>query len=132
MKKLFRMVVFSAIAIYLTSLWNKGFIIHSDWQAFLKAAIIVALVYYLIIPITKIILLPFNILTLGLVSTLVYFFLFYFFTNKFNLIQINPWVFSGISFLGINIQKVNISSLGNIILSSLSVSTIISFLERIL
>ncbi|HEX7542556.1 MAG TPA: hypothetical protein VF385_00530, partial [Patescibacteria group bacterium] len=80
MKKILRMVIFSGVAIFLTALWNKGFIIKQDPIIYLKAALLIAAVYYLILPISKLILLPLNIISLGLVSVIFYsavlFFLF--------------------------------------------------------
>ncbi|MCS6956825.1 MAG: phage holin family protein [Patescibacteria group bacterium] len=132
MKKFFRMIIFSATAIYLTSLWNKGFIINLDFFSFLKASLFIALVYYLIVPVSKIILLPLNFLTLGLVSIVFYVVLFYLFFSNFGLIIIKPWYFSGGKFFNLIITPVNISYLANIFLSAFSISTIINLLEKIL
>ena len=57
MKKLLRMIIFSGVAIFLTALWNKGFIVKDDPMIYLKAALIIAAVYYLIVPASKLILL---------------------------------------------------------------------------
>ena len=96
MKKILRMIVFSAVAIYFTSLWNKGFIIETDWMIYLKASLVIAAIYYLVVPVSKLILLPLNIITLGLVSVIFYSLVLYFFLNKFSLIQIKPWNFIGL------------------------------------
>ena len=117
-----RMVLFSAIAIYITSFYNRGFIIHFEWPVFLKTVILISLLYYLIVPFTRLILLPLNILTLGLVSVLVYFFLFYFVISYFSLIDIRSWVFNGYT----------ISYFANVIISAISISTIINLLEKLL
>lgn len=130
MKKIFRMLIFSGIAIFLTSLWNKGFIIQIDPMIYLKASIVIALVYYLITPISKLILLPLNILTLGLVSTIFYAIIFYFLLSHFNLISIKEWIFAGTKILGITLSEIKISSLTNIFVSSFSISTIINLLEK--
>lgn len=132
MKKIFRMIIFSGTAIFLTTLWNKGFIIKSDPIIYLKAALIITAVYYLIIPISKLILLPLNILTLGFVSVIFYALIFYFFLSYFNLINIKEWIFSGTKLLGITIGEIKISSLTNIFISSFSISTIINLLEKII
>jgi len=116
------MIVFSAIAIFLTSVWDKGFIIKPDLMIYLKATLLIALIYYLVVPLSKIILLPLNFLTLGFVSVIVYCFLFYFLTNYFSLIEIKSWNFSGYNF----------SQLANIFVSAISISTIINLLEKIL
>src|SRR3989339_538588 len=132
MKKIFRMIVFSMIAVFLTSLWNKGFIIKPDWFIYIKASLLIALIFYLIFPISKLILLPLNILSLGFISTIVYCFIFYFLSKYFSLIDIKSWVFSGGSFLGIAVNQIKINQITNVFLSSISVSTIINFLEKII
>ncbi|GIW64171.1 MAG: hypothetical protein KatS3mg092_0104 [Patescibacteria group bacterium] len=132
MKKIFRMIIFSAMAIFLTSLWNKGFLIENDFIVYFKASLIIALVYYLIVPITKIILLPLNILTLGLVSIIFYGVLFYLVFNNIGLITIKAWHFDGGRFLNFILMPMDINYLTNIFLSSFSISTIINLLEKIL
>jgi uncharacterized membrane protein YvlD (DUF360 family) len=132
MKKIFRMIIFSGVAILLTSFWNKGFIIKADPTIYLKAALIIATVNYLVVPVSKMILLPLNLLTFGLVSVVFYAAIFYFLLNRFNLISIEEWVFPGAKILGIELTKIKISATANIFVSSLSISTIISLLEKIL
>src|SRR3989344_6822977 len=132
MKKIFRMIIFSVVAIFLTSLWNKGFVIKADSMIYLKAALIIAAVYYLIVPVSKLILLPLNILTFGFVSVIFYAAIFYFLLDRFQLISIRVWVFPGIKLFGITLSKIEISGLSNIFISSFSISTIINLLETIL
>jgi len=132
MKKIFRMIIFSGIAIFLTAYWNKGFIIKLDPMIFLKASLMIALVYYLIIPVSKLILLPLNIITLGLFSTIFYALVIYFLLTNMSLISIKDWVFPGVKLFGITLSKINISSFYNIFISSFSISTIINFLETII
>ncbi len=119
MKKILRMIVFSGVAIFITSLWNKGFTVNLDPMIYLKTSLIIALVYYLIIPASKIILLPLNIITLGLFSTIFYAVIIYYILSSLKLIGINEWVFYGIK----------ISSFVNVFISSFSISTIINLLE---
>ena len=132
MKKIFRMIIFSGVAIFLTALWNKGFIVKDDPMIYLKAALIIAAVYYLIVPASKLVLLPLNILTFGLVSVVFYAAIFYFLLNLFNLISIEEWVFPGAKMLGITLGKIKISSTANIFVSSFSISTVINLLEKII
>lgn len=132
MKKIFRMIIFSGVAILLTALWNKGFVIKSDPIIYLKAALIIAAVFYLVAPVSKMVLLPLNILTFGLISVIFYSAIFYLLLNRFNLISIKDWVFPGAKILGIELTKVKVSSTANIFVSSLSISTIINLLEKIL
>lgn len=132
MKRIFKMIIFSGLAIYLTSLWNKGFIINADLFSFLKLSLIIAGVYYFIVPFSKIILLPLNIITFGLVSTLFYGLLFYFLFQNLNFVSVKDWYFGGGKFLNLIIAPFNISYIANIFLSAFSISTIINLLEKIL
>lgn len=131
MKKIFRKIIFSAAAIYLISLWNSGFIIKNDWIVYLKASLVIALIYYLIVPVSKLILLPLNMVTFGMVSLVFYSFALYFFLNRFSLIQIKAWNFSGPTF-GFLAVPFEISLVFNIFLVAFSISLIINFLEKIL
>ena len=132
MKKILRKIIFAGIALYLTSLLNKGFILPKEPMVLLKLLAVFVVVYYLIIPISKIILLPLNILTLGLVSFLVYLLFFHLSSANFQLLTIGAWTFPGFKFSIINIGKTNINYFWNLILSSVSVSSIISLLEAFL
>ncbi len=130
MKKIFRMITFSFLAIFLTSLWNKGFVIENDFFIYLKASLIIALVYYLIVPLIKITFLPLNIITLGLFSVIFYSLALYFLLDNYSLVSMKPWNFPGIDFGGIVINPLQINQMTNIFLSAISISTIINLLER--
>lgn len=122
MKTIFRKIVFSGLAIFLTAYWNHGFIIKNDWMIYLKASLIIAVIYYLIVPVSKLILLPLNLITMGLVSVVFYSLALYFFLSNLNLVQIKPWEFSGYP----------ISQVLNIFIVAFSISTIINLTEKIL
>jgi len=129
MKKILRMFIFSAIALYLTSLWNIGFTITSDPNLFFKAAILIAVAYYLVVPISKVILLPLNILTFGLVSFGIFALFLYIMNFHLGYIQIGDWVFQGGTYFGIHLNNVIITEQGNLILSAFFISAIIKLLE---
>lgn len=116
------MIIFSLIALYLTTLWNQGFLIEASPWVFVKAALLSAVVYYMVRPLTKLVLLPLNILTMGLVGVAVYCLLFYLSASFFSLVSVTGWTFQGIY----------ITQTANIFVSALSVSTIINLLEHIL
>lgn len=132
MKKITRMIIFSALALYLTSLWNAGFKVNFNPYIFIRTVLLVAVFYYLIIPVAKFVLLPINLLTLGFISTIIYFLLFYFFITRFSLVEIKAWNFPGMSFNGIIVKSIHLNYLMNLLLSSVSLSFIINFLEAIL
>ncbi len=122
------MVAFSGAALYLTTLWNAGFKLNFQTEVFIKTVIITAALYYLIFPFAKLVLMPLNVITLGLAGLVVYFLLFHFFLVKFSLISITSWTFPGLYFIG----KTQISYMANVAVSAFSVSTIINFFEKIL
>lgn len=132
MKKVIRMLVFSAVAVYLTSIWNGGFVVSQDLGVYVKASLLVALMFYLVRPLSKLVLLPLNILTLGVVSTVVYCFLFFFLTRYFGLIAIKDWTFGGLDFLGFAVGEIEFSQTANVFVSAISVSTIINSLEQLI
>lgn len=132
MKKITRMLLFSAIALFLTSLWNEGFRVNFTPLIFIRTILLVSLFYYLVIPISKIILLPINLLTLGLLSSILYFVLFYLFITRFSLVKISPWDFSQVAFNGFVVKSLHVGYLTNMILSSISLSFIINLLEILL
>lgn len=122
MKIIFRKLLFSFLALYLTSYWNHGFVIKQEPIIFLKASLITALIYYLIVPLSKIIFFPLNLITLGFVSVFFYSLVLYFILTNLSLVEIKSWVF-------LNYQ---IDWLTNIFLISFSISLIINLLEKII
>jgi len=132
MKKIIRMFVFSAIALFLTSLFDSGISFQGTIISFIEAVVLISLAYYIIVPISKVILLPFNILSLGLASTIVYFVLFYIISSRFGLFTISDWTFQGLQIGGFSIPSTHINSFFNTIVAAVSVSTIINILEKLL
>lgn len=122
MKIIFRKLLFSFLALYLTSYWNNGFVIKQEPVVFLKASLITALIYYLIIPLSKVIFFPLNLISLGFVSVVFYSLVLYFILANLSLVEVKPWVF-------LNYQ---IDWLTNIFLISFSISLIINLLEKII
>ena len=131
-KSLSRAIIFSAVALVLTALWNQGFKVNFELTIFIRSVMLVALFYYLLTPLTKIILIPINWLTLGLLSTIVYFLLFYFVFTRFPYIKITEWKFPGFEYNGLGVAPLQISYLFNIVVSSFSLSFIIRILELLL
>jgi len=132
MKKVIRMICFSAIAVLLTAYWNKGFIISNDPTVFIKLTLAIAISFYFVIPVSKLILLPLNILTLGMMSFIIGLLILNLLNTNLSLIIIKEWVFTGFSFAGYIVPKFQINYLFNLILSSFSISLIINLLEKLL
>jgi hypothetical protein len=125
------MFIFSGIALYLVSLINKGFILPTDLNTFFQSILMIAFAYYLIVPVSKLVLLPINIFSFGLVSFGVFVLSIYIMSNHLGLITIKNWIFSGGTFLGITLSSITFDYTGNLILSSLLISIIIKLLESL-
>ncbi len=132
MKKFFRMLVFSSLALVVTSLWNNGFIISGGYLDLAKLIVLMAAIHYLLIPLSRIVLFPINLFTFGLASFLIFLLSFHLLSTYFHLIIIKNWQFYGLSLLFVQIPKMEINYVANLILCSLSVSSIINLLETIL
>ena len=132
MKKIFKAPIIAAAAIFITALWNKGFVLPSTIEQFIIAAIFITVTVYILIPLSKIILLPFNLLSFGLVSFIFYLFLLHLVSSGFGWIMIKAWHFSGMNVFGLNIPAIDLSYLGNLILSALSITSIINILNTII
>lgn len=126
------MIIFSGLSLYLTSLIIKGFVITADLKTFILASIFLAIIYYLLTPIIKLILLPLNLLTLGFFSVVVYVILFNYVINKFNFVNIKPWVFPGYKFGDFSLPAIEFNYWLTLVSSSIFYSTVINLLEILL
>lgn len=133
MKKIVRMIVFSAVSLYLTSLIIKGFVLKTEVKSFLLATVILAFAYYIINNfLVKLVLFPFNVVTLGLMSLIISILLMNYVINKFHFVTIKSWVFDGFQYNGFSLPKMRFSYWETVIASSLSYTTIINLLGKLL
>lgn len=124
--------MFTGAALWITSLWNKGFALNTRPDLLIEAILITAVGYYLILPVLKIVLLPINFLTFGLVSFLVYLMFFYLLDQQVNVLTISSWVFGGFQTPIVIVPQLHIGYTQNLALSALSMSFIINSLETLL
>ena len=130
MKTLVRIFLYSSIALYITSLWNKGFVLPTAIVPFLEILILLAIVTYLIVPFSKVVLFPLHLITFGFLSVGLYM-LFLFLASRFlGLLIVKPWVYPGGNFLNVKIAQITFSYLGNLAVISASISGIINTLEK--
>lgn len=131
MKRIFRIFIFSSFALFLTSYWNKGFVLPIQVVEFLKAGIALTILFVIVRPLMKIIFLPLNLLTFGLFSFFLYIFSLHLFASFYGFFIIKPWDFPGVSFLFLSIPAAHIGYFQNLVLSSFSLSSIISWLDQL-
>lgn len=129
MKKITRMIIFSATSLFILAQINSGVILPTTIEKIFISVISIAVIYYLINPILKILLLPINILTLGIASFIAYVIIFITINDYFNLIEFTIWEFPGISYHFLIIKKFILSETMNKVFSAFFISFIISLLE---
>ena len=130
MKRPFRLFIFSCFALFVTAWWNKGFILPSQTLAFVELAGILALIFLVINPIAKIVLFPLNILTFGFFGLILYIFFIHLLSTYYHFFGLTAWRFPGVSLWLITIPSLQLNYLSNLVLSSLSLSSIINTLDQ--
>lgn len=129
MKSLFRSYLISLISLYLAALLIKGFTYQGGPQTLLLGAGAFTVINWFVRPVVKILLLPFNILTLGLFSWLINVGLLYLLTVLVPQFSVNSWYFSGLNIDGFIVPAVNFSILLTYIAASFLISLSGSFLQ---
>ena len=95
MRKFIVRVLASAIGFYLVGSLVAGFRIDPTWSAYLTAGAIFALFNLLVLPVVKLLLLPVNLLTLGLLRWLANVIVLYAFTLSYSGVQVSAYQFPG-------------------------------------
>ena len=128
MRELLKRVATNALSLFLVSLLFSGLSITGGFVNFLIAGLLIAIFATVLDPIVRIVTLPFNILTLGLLSFLTTLVALFVLTLFYSNVSVNAFTFSGISFLGLSIGKIQFSRL----LSFVVISATIYFLNRLI
>ena len=131
MKHLVRIFLFNVFALWLVSQLIPGFIIPGGWQTTLFAGIILSLLMLIVAPILKILFIPINILTFGLLSWFINVIILYLLTVFVPEIQVNPWTFRGASFVGFIIPSMHISYFLSLIITSLLIAAMANILRYV-
>lgn len=131
MKHLIRVFLFNIFALWLTSQILPTLVIAQGWQTMAFAGFILSLLMLIVAPILKILFIPINILTFGLLSWFINVIVVYLLTVFVPEIQINEWFFTGASWAGFVVPNVNISYMPALILTSLFLTTITDVLHSV-
>ncbi len=129
MKAFLRTSSVHLIALCLTSLIFTGFKIETNLYTLTSAAIVFVLLNKLVKPIIKLLLLPINILTLGLFSWLINVITLFLLQLIISGISIQSFYFPGLNLYGFTAPPMEISTLLAYILSSITIWTIINLIK---
>lgn len=131
MRVLITKILGTAISFYITDKIIAGFTIENTWQAFLLASIIFILINTLIKPIIKLLLLPINLVTLGLFHWLINVIVLYIFDLLYTGVTIMGYHFEGYTTRLISLPAMDLSLFWVLVLSSFTISVFYSIYEII-
>jgi len=126
-KEFIRVVATNSLSIFLTSLFLSGLQVSGGFNSYIVAGALLAIFETLLAPIVKILTLPFNILTLGLLSFLSTLAALFVLTMFYSKITVTAFTFNGFSFLGLSIGDVQFSTF----LSFVVISATIYFVNKL-
>lgn len=131
MKHIVRVFLFNVFALWLSSQIMPTILIPLGWQTVLFAGLVLSMLMLIVQPILKILFIPINILTFGLLSWMINVIVIYILTIFVPEIKVNPWVFPGATWAGFVIPSLHFSYFTALIASSLLITTITDVLHYV-
>ncbi len=131
MKHFFRSVVSFVFALWLTSALIPALTIAGSVWGMISAGLALAIMMILLKPLISLILLPVNILTLGLLGWFVNVIVLYLWSALVPQVSLQPWTFPGLTWGGFVVPPANLSYTWTLIIVSLVITAIVSVLTNI-
>jgi putative membrane protein len=130
-KYLIRIFLFNVFAIWATSALLPSFAISDAWQVISFAGLVLTILMVFVKPVLKILFIPINILTLGVMSWFINVIMIYLLTVLVPEIEITAWTFPGWHNHGFALGKVYLPYIANLILASVVLTCISNVLHRV-
>lgn len=131
MKGLIRSILFTAAAIFFTSMVVFGLSYSNSLKVLVLSAVFLTLANFIVKPIIKIVTLPINIITLGVFSWLIDVFILYLVTIFVAGFSINAFNFGGANLSGFIIPAIYLSKFWATVAISFLISLIVNLLNSI-
>lgn len=131
MKYLLRVFLFNLFGIWITSQILPTLTVRDGWQVLLIAAATLSLLMLIVKPILKILFIPINLLTFGLLSWVVNVIVIYILTIVVPEVTIVPWTFPGVTWSGFVIPSVHLTYVLALIVTSLVITFITNVFHQI-
>jgi len=131
MKYFIKTWVFYVFALWLTKELFPAFIISGSWTTVFLSGLILSILMLIVKPILKILFIPINILTFGLLSWVVNVVVIYLLTIVAPNVSVSAWYFPGISWQGFTIPGTQLSYILCLVITAVGVTSITNFLENI-
>lgn len=129
MKSILRRIVFYSVALFLVAQILEGVRVSGGLIEYVVGGTALSILFLLVKPILSIITLPLNIITLGLFSFLTNSIILYLLTILIPNISISAFKFSGFSFWGFVVPKLQVNNFFAFIIASVLLSFIVGFLK---
>lgn len=131
MRYLARVFFFNIFGLWMASQILPTIRISGNWLSLASAGAVLSVLMLFVKPILRIIFLPINIITFGLLSWLVNVIVLYLLTVLVFEISIIPWTFPGATWMGFVIPGIKFSYVAALILSSFLVTLITNVLHDV-
>lgn len=131
MKYILRVIIFNIFSLWLIKEIVAGLILPRGWFPVVIAGLILSFLMIIVKPILKILFIPVNILTFGLLSWIINVFVIYLLTILMPEVQIVPWLFPGFSYSGFTLPEIQVNYLVSLISVSLGITLVSNFLHGI-
>lgn len=129
MKYLLRLFLFQIIGLWFTSQILPTIVVIGNWQTLVISGLVLGLLMLIVKPLLKILFIPINFLTFGLLSWFINVVILYILTVIMPQVQIHEWTFPGVNFSGFIIPALHLNYLLSLIASTLLITFITDVLE---
>jgi len=109
MHEILKSIATNSLSLFLVSLLFSGLVISGGFTNYILAGALITLFAALLDPIIKVLTLPFNILTLGLLSFLTVMAALFVLTIFYSSVSVNAFSFSGLGTIGLTVGAVHLS-----------------------
>lgn len=131
MKRLVRVFLFNVFGLWFTSQIVPAFVILGSWQSLFAAGAVLSLLMLLVAPLLKILFIPINLITFGLLSWVINVIVLYLLTVFVPQVMVRDWQFAGVSWSGFVVPPYHFSYTLSLIISALIVTFFTNILHRI-
>lgn len=122
MKYLVRVYLFNLFALWFTGEILPALTVRGDWRTLAGAAFVLSLLMIFVKPLLKVLFIPVNILTFGLLSWAINVVVIYLLTIIVPEVTVSAWVFPGLTWEGFTIPAVSLNYWFSLIAVSLAVT----------
>lgn len=131
MKYLLRLFLFNVFALWITSELIPAVVLHGDWYLLLVGGLVLSLLMLIVKPILKILFIPINLITFGLISWMINVIVMYLLTFLLPEIEIKAWTFPGIMWSGFIVPPVQFNYFMTLIIVSVTVTVFTNLLHKL-